>query len=486
MAKLVAIGDSITQGFQSGAIFRTDLAYPTLIARAMGLRVPSEFPIPSFAGSGLPVNIEDLLRSMEQSLGQEISTWEWVVRLPTLLNQYVDRVEDLYERGAGSRPASYGGCYHNLAVWGFKVIDSMTVSSAYCDQAINRAEGWLEDDFFGLPAAPMYRTAKQVLNPNFQAQKASWTQVHNLKAIVQSDGQLDALILWLGSNDCLGTVVDLNIKDMTAADVQQLEQKGQINDPQARRDWNLTNLNLFQRDFTALVETVAKIILPSTKVFVGTVPHVTIPPITQGLGDFDGKYFEYYGSFFASPYNIGDPPQRRHLTKAEVIAIDQRVDGFNEVIRDVVGRQSQAWTIVETGAMLDALAVKRNNSTDAPGMPLIEYCRRKGRPDHPLLNLEPVPSILRFSTQNATRLQGGLFSLDCIHPTTIGYGLIAEEFLTAMQTAGVAGADPLRLDWPDIIIHDTLLQAPPALWDDILTAAEHNAALWDTLLSFMT
>jgi hypothetical protein len=28
MAKLVAIGDSLTQGFQSGAILRTDLAYP--------------------------------------------------------------------------------------------------------------------------------------------------------------------------------------------------------------------------------------------------------------------------------------------------------------------------------------------------------------------------------------------------------------------------------------------------------------------------
>lgn len=486
MAKLVAIGDSITQGFQSGAILRTDLAYPTLIAQSMGLKVPNEFPIPSFAGSGLPLNIEDMLRSMGNTLGQDIDRWEWIVRFPTLLNQYVDGVEDLYERGAGSRPASYGGSYHNLAVWGFRVIDSFTVTSAYCDKTIHRDEGWLENDFFGLPSAPMYRTAKQVLNPNFDNRKATWTQLHNLKAIVQRDGQLDALILWLGANDCLGTVVNLALQDMTEADVQQLEQAGQLNDPVARRDWNLTNLNLFRRDFAILVETVAKIIPPTTRVFVGTVPHVTIPPITQGLGAFDGKYFEYYGSFFDTALNTDGPPRRRHLTKAQVIAIDQRVDGFNRVIREIVGRQGQGWTIVDTGAMLDTLAVKRNNSTDAPGLPLIEYCRRHGRPDHPLLSLNPVPSILRFDTDNATRLQGGLFSLDSVHPTTIGYGLIAEEFLRAMQAAGVSGADPLQLNWADIITQDSLIQAPPQLWDDILKAAENNAGLWDMLLSFIT
>ena len=31
---------------------------------------------------------------------------EWIVRFPVLLGQFIDGVEDLYERGAGSRPAS--------------------------------------------------------------------------------------------------------------------------------------------------------------------------------------------------------------------------------------------------------------------------------------------------------------------------------------------------------------------------------------------
>ncbi|MCS7226283.1 MAG: hypothetical protein NZ821_04745, partial [Gloeomargarita sp. SKYB31] len=405
-----------------------------------------------------------------------------VVRFPVLLHQYADGVEDLYERGAGSRPVSYGGSYHNLAVWGFRVVDSFTVNSAYCDQVIQRAEGWLEDDFLGLPAASMYRTAKRVLNPNFHPHKAHWTQLDHLRAIVEKDGQVEALIVWLGANDCLGTVVDLQIRDMTDADVQQLCRDGLVNDPVARRQWNLTHLSLFEQDFTTLVTSITQIIPATTQVFVGTVPHVTIPPITQGIGAFDGTYFEYYGSFFANARNFGHPPRQRHLTKAQVMAIDQRVDGFNQVIRSVVSQQGSRWHVVEVGAILDELAVKRNRSSDSPGLRLLEYYRRRGQPEHPLLKLQPIPSVLRFETSNATRLQGGLFSLDNIHPTTIGYGMIAEVFLAAMQAAGVAGADPLQLDWLDIIAHDTLIQAPPRLWDDIIQAAESNAWLWDIVL----
>ncbi len=35
--RLVALGDSLIQGFMSGAVFATDLAYPALVAREMGL-----------------------------------------------------------------------------------------------------------------------------------------------------------------------------------------------------------------------------------------------------------------------------------------------------------------------------------------------------------------------------------------------------------------------------------------------------------------
>jgi hypothetical protein len=94
--------------------------------------------------------------------------------------------------------------------------------------------------------------------------------------------------------------------------------------------------------------------------------------------------------------------------------------------------------------------------------------------------------VLRFDTRNSTRLQGGLFSLDCIHPTTIGYGIVAEVFLAAMQQAGIKDADPQQLNWTRVIQQDSLIQSPPQLWDDIIAAAEKNTDLWDLLLSLFT
>ncbi len=48
---LVTIGDSLTHGFQSGAIFNTDLSWPVLVARAGGYQATFNRPhYPKFGG----------------------------------------------------------------------------------------------------------------------------------------------------------------------------------------------------------------------------------------------------------------------------------------------------------------------------------------------------------------------------------------------------------------------------------------------------
>lgn len=475
MAKLVAIGDSLTQGFLSGAAFETDWSYPAMIARAMGLEIGVRFQGPSFPANGLPLNFEAMLRRMEQQdqLGPDIDGFfEWWLEFPLRLREFANGVKQEYENGAGIQPVAFDGIYHNLAIWGFRVLDSFTVSSEYCQKVIN-APGSVLDDIVGLPSAPMYRAAQRVLNPRQIPERKTWTQLHNLQHIVEQDGdQLENLIIWLGSNDCLATVTTLSIQDMDRTNVSA--------DPQKRRAWNLTHPQVFRADFEQLVNQVAAIIPSHTQVFVGTIAKVTIPPVTQGVGEFDGKYFERYGSFFATQENSGWP--QRWLLKDQAQYIDQRIDSFNATIRELVQQREPKWHIVETGEMLNKLAVKRNNMQDTPDRPLHDFFTERGRPDHPLLQLDPVPNVLRLTTENGGhRVKGGLFSLDCFHPSTIGYGLIAEEFLRVMQASGVADADPNRLNWAEIIAHDTLLQ-PPQLWDDITTAAERNPIVWDILL----
>ena len=88
MAKLVAIGDSLTQGFQSLAITNTRSSYPALIAERLHL-APHEFRLPNFTGAGgLPCSLEWLARRLEDSYGADINAFEWLRalhRIPALL-----------------------------------------------------------------------------------------------------------------------------------------------------------------------------------------------------------------------------------------------------------------------------------------------------------------------------------------------------------------------------------------------------------------
>src|SRR5215211_5723979 len=69
--RIVVLGDSLSHGFQSGAIFNTSLSYPALIARALGF-VEFRHPVYDGPGDGLPINLEFLLRDLERRFGDEL------------------------------------------------------------------------------------------------------------------------------------------------------------------------------------------------------------------------------------------------------------------------------------------------------------------------------------------------------------------------------------------------------------------------------
>jgi hypothetical protein len=69
--RLVTIGDSITHGFMSGAIFRTDLSWPAIVAFELGIF--DEFRHPTYEApdgpGGIPIDIERALRACESRFG---------------------------------------------------------------------------------------------------------------------------------------------------------------------------------------------------------------------------------------------------------------------------------------------------------------------------------------------------------------------------------------------------------------------------------
>ena len=498
MPKLVAIGDSLTQGVQSGAVFNPDFSYPARIARAMGLDVSEDFRTPRIPGHGLPLNIEWLLRSMRKTLEESIEIKEWLVNVPFLLADHLDEIEDYYERGPGSRPDRYGGVYHNLAVSGFRVYDSFMVNSNYCCSQIHDAEGWFKDDFLGLPSASMYRIARRVLNPNLNPKRGTWTQIDNLRYFTKNGDPVENLILFLGANDCLGTVRDLKIKKMPSRNVSR--------DPEEQRDrYNLTSLSVFKEDYRHMMDLISEAISKDTKVFVGTIPHVTIAPITQGLRERNSEgspYFKYYGPFFATQCNFR-PEYDRALKGCEIQQIDEQIDAFNGVIEAEV-KEKENWHIVNICDLLDSLAIKRktdlkSDSDEAKAKEVLEnFFAERNASNHPLLccDLNPAPSVLRLNSIDTNRKKdgdrthrtaGGFFSLDCFHPTTIGYGLIAEAFLDKMKEVEVpeiySNERPpwQQLDWSTLIEQDTLINNPPALWDDIVETAIAHPRLADII-----
>lgn len=496
MPKLVAIGDSLTQGVMNGALSRTELSYPALIAEAMGLTVRTpddaeedaqhEFWVPHLPGDGFPLNIEALLKGIEEELDRDREGFrEWMIQFLPRFRNYMNEIEEFYENDENLRASSYTGVYHNLAVPGFRVLDSFSVHSSYCTDQIENI-GYISRLFGGrdlnpLPSKSMYRIGRCVLNPSLNDARMCWTQITNLQYFQDNGDPVENLILFLGANDCLGTVVHLNMKDMAEEDGTP------TNDPEERRErYNLTSPETFRSDYEEMVEQISDAISEDTKVFVGTVPHVTIPPITRGIPadtrhPSDERYFPHYGLFYADPNRIS--PSYRPLTGDEVMAIDRRIDCFNAIIEETIDQvpENGEWRTVDICGSLDDLAVKRNGAEGRETDLLENFFERLNISDCQLLEEEPIPSVLRFEIDGEQRRQGGLFSLDCIHPTTVGYGLIAEEFLHVMKGDAPERSD-WRINWSNILEQDTLIQCPPRLWDDIIRESEDQRTLWNVAL----
>ena len=97
---LMTVGDSLTHGMSSAAVFHTDLSWPAIIARSLDVALP----VPSYGGplGGLPFNIEGLLRGLQDKFGDRVNPLEFIA-LPVALHRLCDANEDHWD--AATAPA---------------------------------------------------------------------------------------------------------------------------------------------------------------------------------------------------------------------------------------------------------------------------------------------------------------------------------------------------------------------------------------------
>ena len=417
----------------------------------------NDFKYPDFKGEGgLPLNIESLLNILASRYGIHTN---WIELVPAILTarSFMDRVEDYWERGDGSKASHTGPLHHNLGVWGFQVSDAYSLSEQFC---IEHTPTPIDNLLNQLPEDAMYRTARRTLNPSYDNQYSLLSQISAANQIAIKEGKIENLIFWLGSNNCLGTVARLCIKESCEKELTRYPHQRQA---------TLWRPEHFKKVLDIAVEQILEISIDN--VFIATIPHVTIPPLSRGVtpgassgeGQDDKGYFEYYTHFWIWDTDFS-PDKHPYLVREQIRYIDFVIDQYNQIIRDIANEND--WYLVDMCALLDKVAFRRNKGKVGFVFPteLVEALQNNPATSDRVFQGKPMldTRYLRINTKEndpRKKYAGGLFSLDGTHPTTLGYGIIANEFLNIMKSAGVSV--PTTIDWNLIVTQDSLLTAPP-------------------------
>jgi len=151
-----------------------------------------------------------------------------------------------------------------------------------------------------------------------------------------------------------------------------------------------------------------------------------------------------------------NPNKHRYLTHQQARAIDSAIDQYNATIAECVRHarsEGRNWFVFDMCGVLDGLAQRRYlNDGDA--------ARRNEWEPYPLPPELDGLDTRFFLSDRSGRLQGGLFGLDGVHPTTSGYAVLAGAVRDVLVTAGL---DAKLIDYGDLLAKDTLNAGPPAL-----------------------
>jgi hypothetical protein len=461
--RLVAIGDSLTHGFQSGAIHNTDISYPAIIAHEMGWS--KFFRYPSYFGfGGLPLNLEFLIRELEKEFGDRLDWWELSLAL-FRARHFMDRVEDWWERGPGSAVPNIAGINHNLGIYGWDLRDTLVRTASTLEKQLKEPTDHL---FRQIIENANQRAALRVLKTarnksgNYLTPLGAATEL-GAEGTTEDPGKgdgVETLIVFLGANNALPSMLRLEV-------VWSEDGYDDLGEKVRFTVWRPSH---FRAELDRVVEKVRKV--RARHVIWGTVPHVTIAPIARGVGSKMSKgsrYFPYYTRPWITTETF-DAKDDKHITGPEARAIDSAIDQYNDAIEEVVREardDGRDWLLFDVAGLLDRLAARR--FIDDP-LARPDWWRKYELPPE-LAALSPEPDSRFFASGPGGRTAGGLFSLDGVHPTTIGYGIVAQELINIMQQHArvkfylgdgrTERAGPVRVDFRRLLSRDTLISDPP-------------------------
>lgn len=450
----------------SGAAARTDLSFPALIAGSLGLKPgPSrgegvDYYYPEWPKGGLPANIEAVLRRLNLRYGNSVSGLDWMSVLQTV-NQVIDRSEDYYEREGGAEDRPYHGkvpYFHNIALWGFTVADAWMVTPALCLEEIAREKpGSGGDGWMAVANATFYRTALKVLNPNLDGQRQYFSQIDWLNFHVQEQG-VENLILYLGANNILKTILTMSLRPTPNLPSQRPHHSSHRQ--RRKQGWNLWQPEDFEAEYSELMKRVDLIMsgrnrYPHWRIFLATIPSMRTTPLLKGFGHKShlgkrGLCYKYYTYIqFKADYAL---KRQIFLPLHQVLFIDDCIREYNRIIKQAAKEKND-------------LHEKKYRRRPYVVVDIHKSLEQKILPEIFDSIKPPVTFEFYHVDKRGKRKRGGLFSLDGVHPSVIGHGLMAHTFMAAMEQSGVQFKPPLN--WQKIIASDSLLNQPISMMQEI-------------------
>lgn len=468
--RLVILGDSVSHGFKSFAIAETARSWPALIARYGGIE---PFRFPAYDGPsvcpGLPLNLEALARDFQEHAPNSLLDVASDAILFRHLRKVMDDVEDHWERGDGAqaiKASGTGDVNHNLASWGWDLRDTLSRTVGSLRERVERADGQRDQLLHQIPSASWERSALLTLAGG-EPEDTPLAVARRLgEDGIGDEPGIETLVVALGSNNILGTVLDFEIR-WTPEDPdvwRDVDRKSRFN------AWRPSH---FAAEFDALVDAVKEI--RARHVIFLTVPHVTIAPMMRGMrqkmpGD---RYFARYTRawFGDDVFNANRHPC---LSGDHLRVLDFAVDRYNDHIvrrvREARSASSDArdWRLLDIAGVLDRLAYRRFLIDDEAQPP---WWTPYELPDA-YRERSPQPDTRFYRSDAFGRFEGGLFSLDGIHPSTIGYGIVAGEVMRVMDDCGVRLASQ-QPDYRELVeVQDRMICEPPTRIAEILDLVE--------------
>ena len=257
--------------------------------------------------------------------------------------------------GPGAATPPTGDPFHNMGVYGWDVLDAQMLTAT---TVARRLEAPPEDDLVRQVAEhhqdraawPVLQRARRGSRPR--------TVLDAARDLARSSEGVETLVVMLGSNNVLGSVVSLE-PAWTQADYADLSPEQRM---AAKRGRNVFRPSAFAADWELLVQRLRAV--EAQHVIVATVPSVTIAPIARGTNAKvrpDSRYFPYYTRPWITDDDF-DPRRDPHITGDEAQAIDSAIDAYNETIIasvEAARRDGLDWYVFDMGGLLDRLATRR-------------------------------------------------------------------------------------------------------------------------------